>query len=74
MLLPIRKEKNMEKEEEIRKIAYQLWEQDGCVNGRDCEHWEKAEQIWQGKQQRQSVTGAKRSASKSIFGKKKSEY
>jgi hypothetical protein len=63
----------MEKEEEIRKIAYQLWEQEGCVNGRDCEYWVKAEQIWEGSQQQQSAPVAKKSASKSIFGKKKSK-
>jgi hypothetical protein len=37
----------MEREEEIRRIAYQLWEQEGCPQGRDLEHYFKAESIYQ---------------------------
>jgi hypothetical protein len=36
----------MAKEDDIRLIAYGLWEQEGCPNGKDCEHWYKAELIW----------------------------
>jgi translation elongation factor EF-1alpha len=36
----------MAKEEEIRLIAYNIWEQEGCPNGRDCEHWFRAEALW----------------------------
>jgi hypothetical protein len=35
----------MGREDEIRLIAYRIWEE-GCPNGRDCEHWYKAEVIW----------------------------
>ena len=38
----------MSKEDEIRLIAYNIWEQEGCINGKDCEHWFRAEAIWQG--------------------------
>lgn len=37
----------MAKEDEIRLIAYTIWEQEGCLNGKDCEHWFKAEAIWE---------------------------
>jgi len=37
----------MGREDEIRIIAYSMWEQEGCRNGRDCEHWLKAEVIWE---------------------------
>ena len=40
----------MVKEDEIRTIAYRLWEQEGCCDGHDCEHWLKAEVIWKEKQ------------------------
>jgi hypothetical protein len=36
----------MAKEDEIRLIAYRIWEQEGCINGKDCDHWFKAESIW----------------------------
>jgi hypothetical protein len=40
----------MEREDEIRLIAYQLWEAEGCVNGRDYENWYRAEAIWEERQ------------------------
>ena len=36
----------MSKEDEIRLIAYNIWEQEDCVHGYDCEHWFRAEAIW----------------------------
>jgi hypothetical protein len=38
------------KEDEIRLIAFNIWEQEGCINGKDCEHWFRAEAIWEGRQ------------------------
>ena len=32
-------------EEEIRKIAYELYEKSGCIPGRDLENWLEAEKI-----------------------------
>jgi len=29
--------------EEIARVAYELWERDGCIHGRDIEHWCEAE-------------------------------
>ena len=37
----------MDREEGIRIIAYQIWEEEGCCHGNDVEHWLKAETIWQ---------------------------
>lgn len=37
----------MGREDEIRLIAYNIWEEESCPNGRDCEHWFKAEAIWE---------------------------
>ncbi len=37
----------MGKEDEIRLIAYGLWEEEGCPHGLDHEHWIRAEAIWE---------------------------
>jgi hypothetical protein len=47
----------MGKENEIRLIAYGIWEEEGCENGHDCEHWIRAKAIWEKKQERGSVSG-----------------
>jgi hypothetical protein len=44
----------MAKEDEIRLIAYKIWEEEGCVDGLDCEHWYRAETIWDQQQKPQS--------------------
>ncbi len=36
----------MAREDEIRLIAYNIWQEEGCVDGRDCEQWLRAEIIW----------------------------
>jgi len=37
----------MDREEGIRIIAYNIWEEEGCkCHGSDVEHWLKAETIW----------------------------
>jgi hypothetical protein len=37
----------MHHNEEIRLIAYRIWEEQGRQAGRDLEHWLKAEAMWQ---------------------------
>jgi len=32
-------------EDKIREVAYRLWEEEGCPNGKDSEHWSMAEVI-----------------------------
>jgi translation elongation factor EF-Tu-like GTPase len=39
----------MGKEDEIRLIAYHIWEEEGCQDGYDCEHWFRAEALWEKK-------------------------
>jgi hypothetical protein len=41
----------MNREEEIKTIAYYIWEEEGCCNGHDLDYWLKAEIIWQEKNQ-----------------------
>lgn len=42
----------MAREDEIKTIAYYLWQEEGCVDGRDCEHWLRAEIIWEDEQKK----------------------
>jgi hypothetical protein len=58
----------MGREEEIKLIAYKIWEEERCVDGHDCEHWFRAEAIWE-QQQKQKV-GKQSTKAKAI--KKKS--
>ena len=37
----------MGREDEIRLIAYAIWEEESCPDGRDCEHWLMAETVWE---------------------------
>jgi len=37
----------MGKEDEVRLIAYNIWEQEERINGKDSEHWFRAEVIWE---------------------------
>ncbi len=53
----------MAKEDEIRLIAYNIWQEEGCLNGRDCEHWYQAEAIWE---QNQKSASSSRTAPKQI--------
>jgi len=43
----------MERGEEIRLMAYQIWEDEGRPEGRDLDHWLRAEAIWQGRQRQE---------------------
>lgn len=36
----------MNHEDEIRLIAYRIWEEEGCPDGCHEEHWVRAEVIW----------------------------
>jgi hypothetical protein len=35
-----------DRDEEIRQIAYKLWQEEGCPDGRHLDHWFSAEAIW----------------------------
>jgi ribosomal protein L37AE/L43A len=51
----------LERDQEIRRIAYSLWECEGCPNGRDVQHWLKAQMIWEETNRPQPKAIAKRS-------------
>ena len=61
----------MAKEDEIRLIAYSLWEQEGCIDGKDCEHWYQAELIWQETQNPKLTTAKKDEIKQGLEGKTK---
>jgi len=39
----------MNRDEEIRQVAYKLWQEEGYPHGYEVQHWLKAEAIWQEK-------------------------
>jgi len=45
--LQVGREEEMERVEEVRRIAYQIWEEEGHPPGRALDHWLKAEDLWQ---------------------------
>jgi hypothetical protein len=47
----VMQDKNLRREDEIRIIAFQIWEGEDRPKGRDVEHWLQAEKIWEKKQQ-----------------------
>jgi hypothetical protein len=68
------------REDEVRLIAYSIWEEEGCQSGQECEHWYRAEEIWEGKQKAQAYTKnspitakpAVKKSEKAVASKKKS--
>jgi hypothetical protein len=48
----------MNREEEIRLIAYSLWVREGYPHERAIEHWLRAEAIWEADHQEKPVTVA----------------
>ena len=61
----------MGREEEIRIIAYRIWEEDGYCHGRDIEHWLRAEVIWEEKNKPQKATTEIKTAQQGIVHKEK---
>ena len=59
----------MAKEDEIRLIAYNIWEQENCPNGKDCEHWYRAEAIWEEKQKPKAVATSTKTQPKQVAPK-----
>jgi hypothetical protein len=56
----------MGKEDEIRLIAYSIWEQEGSRDGHDYEHWIRAEAIWEEKQNQSAVSRGIKTESKQV--------
>jgi hypothetical protein len=62
----------MGREDEIRVIACNIWEQEGCRDGHDCDNWLKAEVIWEEKEKdnaasANSIAVSKRTAAAKLF-------
>jgi hypothetical protein len=36
----------LDRDEKIRQLAYKIWQDAGCPNGSDLQHWLKAQEIW----------------------------
>ena len=53
----------MGREDEIRLIAYRIWEEESCPDGYDCEHWFRAEAIWE-EQNKESAAKSTQTESK----------
>jgi len=39
----------VERDAEIRELAYRIWQEEGYPDGQEVQHWLKAEAIWQEK-------------------------
>ncbi len=39
----------IDRDEEIRQLAYRLWQESGCPIGSDLQHWLQAQEMWQEK-------------------------
>ena len=67
----------MAREDEIRLIAYNIWQEEGCCDGQDVDHWLRAEVIWEQQAGPMVAKGAKaparpaKAASKAKQAKKK---
>jgi hypothetical protein len=63
----------MGREEEIKVIAYSIWEEEGCCHGHDVEHWLRAEVVWEEKQKNEVTSKSTKAKSKQIkkSGKKR---
>jgi hypothetical protein len=36
----------IKQDEEVRQLAYSIWQEAGCPHGADVQHWLKAQAIW----------------------------
>jgi hypothetical protein len=37
----------MNRDEEVRQVAYKLWQEEGCPDGYEVQHWLRAKMIWE---------------------------
>lgn len=62
----------MGREDEIKIIAYGIWQEDGCCDGKHIEHWLKAEIMWQ-EQQKPAPVKSKTETEKAQTGIKNNQ-
>jgi len=36
----------IDRDQEVRQLAYRIWQEAGCPHGSDLQHWLKAQEIW----------------------------
>ena len=56
----------MGREDEIRLIAYSMWEREGYSDGLDWEHWYRAEVIWEEQNQKAAAKSTKTESKQSV--------
>lgn len=49
----------MAREDEIRLIAFQIWQAEDCCDGHDLDHWLRAEVIWMEQQKQEAEPSAR---------------
>lgn len=49
-------------DEEIRQLAYRFWQEEGCPNGTELQHWLKAEAAWRQEHRPRSKSNASKSS------------
>jgi hypothetical protein len=65
-------EMEVEREEEIRQLAYRIWQEEGYPHGYEVQHWLKAEAIWLEEQRAKSMPKQRKPATKTATKKTKS--
>jgi len=60
----------MGREDEIRLIAYSIWEEEGHPDGKDYEHWLRAEATWEQQQKHNTALTSATTESKPGVTKK----
>ncbi len=51
-----RKINDVVREDEVRLIAYHIWQKEGGYDGRDSEYWLRAEMIWKEEQKNEATS------------------
>lgn len=51
----------IDRDEEIRQLAYRCWQEEGCQNGAELQYWLKAEGIWLEEHRPRSKPGTSKS-------------
>jgi hypothetical protein len=64
LIYPIYKENKMERDDEVKCIAYNIWQSEGCPSGCDYEHWFRAESIWEEQQEKPAASSQKQQSRK----------
>ena len=60
-------------EQEIRQLAYKIWQEAGCPHGADVQHWLKAQEVWletHPPKKRRAVPSKARKPSKNVATKR----